>query len=85
MVCSGNGRTCCSGGKPILHHWNIGLQICHSSFFSLFVEWLIAWGNLEIIWYTLNYSTTDQNFIKHLNREQEANQSNFRDFSAWLN
>ncbi|KAL2497278.1 Eukaryotic peptide chain release factor subunit 1-3 [Abeliophyllum distichum] len=43
------------------------------------VETLIVWENLDTIRYELKNSSTGEIFIKHLNKEQEADQSNFRD------
>ncbi|KAG6727746.1 hypothetical protein I3842_02G139600 [Carya illinoinensis] len=43
------------------------------------VETLIVWENLDINRYVLKHSTTGEIIIKHLNKEQEADQSNFRD------
>ncbi|KAJ4765500.1 Eukaryotic peptide chain release factor subunit 1-1 [Rhynchospora pubera] len=43
------------------------------------VETLIVWENLDINRYTLNNMTTGEIIVKHLNKEQEANQANFRD------
>lgn len=43
------------------------------------VETLIVWENLDINRYQLKNSTTGEITIKHLNKEQEANESNFRD------
>lgn len=43
------------------------------------VETLIVWENLDIARYTLKNSTTGEIVLKHLNKEQEADQSNFRD------
>ncbi|KAL3502156.1 hypothetical protein ACH5RR_036605 [Cinchona calisaya] len=42
------------------------------------VEILIVWGNLDVARYTLKNSATGEIIIKHLNKEQEADQSNFR-------
>ncbi|KAE8681350.1 Eukaryotic peptide chain release factor subunit 1 [Hibiscus syriacus] len=46
------------------------------------VEILIVWENLDINRYQLKNSTTVEVFIKHLNKEQEANENNFRDPST---
>jgi len=43
------------------------------------VEILIVWENLDINRYVLKNSSTAEILIKHLNKEQESNQSNFRD------
>ncbi|XP_014491225.1 LOW QUALITY PROTEIN: eukaryotic peptide chain release factor subunit 1-3 [Vigna radiata var. radiata] len=43
------------------------------------VEILIVWENLDINRYVLKDSSTGEILIKHFNKEQEANQSNFRD------
>lgn len=43
------------------------------------VETLIVWENLDINRYTLKNSATNEIVIKHLNKDQEADQSNFRD------
>ncbi|KAI5341517.1 hypothetical protein L3X38_020791 [Prunus dulcis] len=43
------------------------------------VEILIVWENLDITRYVLKNIATGEIIIKHLNKEQEANQSNFRD------
>jgi peptide chain release factor subunit 1 len=43
------------------------------------VETLIVWENLDMTRYVLKNSTTGEVVIKHYNKEQEANQSNFRD------
>ncbi|KAK2416012.1 eukaryotic peptide chain release factor subunit 1-3 [Trifolium repens] len=43
------------------------------------VETLIVWENLDINRYVLKNATTGEIVIKHLKKEQEANQSNFRD------
>ncbi|KAK1406772.1 hypothetical protein QVD17_38380 [Tagetes erecta] len=43
------------------------------------VEILIVWENLDINRYVLKNSTTDEIIIKHLNKDQEADQSNFLD------
>ena len=37
------------------------------------------WENLDINRYILKNSSTGEITIKHMNKEQEANQSNFRD------
>ena len=42
------------------------------------VEILIVWENLDINRYVLKNSTTGEIIIKHLNKEQEADQNNFR-------
>ena len=42
------------------------------------VKILIVWENLDINRYVLKNSTTSEIIIKHLNKEQEADQSNFR-------
>ncbi|KAK9059133.1 hypothetical protein SSX86_021752 [Deinandra increscens subsp. villosa] len=43
------------------------------------VDILIVWENLDITRYTLKNITTGEVIIKHLNKEQEVNQKNFRD------
>ncbi|PNX97509.1 eukaryotic peptide chain release factor subunit 1-3-like protein [Trifolium pratense] len=43
------------------------------------VETLIVWENLDINRYVLKNATTSEIVIKHLKKEQEADQSNFRD------
>ncbi|XP_027104724.1 eukaryotic peptide chain release factor subunit 1-3-like [Coffea arabica] len=43
------------------------------------VETLIVWENLDINRYTVKNSATNEIVIKHLNKDQEADQSNFRD------
>ncbi|KAJ3700881.1 hypothetical protein LUZ61_004586 [Rhynchospora tenuis] len=43
------------------------------------METLIVWENLDINRYTLKNSTTGEIIVKHLNKEQEVNQANFRD------
>ncbi|CAM8922035.1 unnamed protein product [Rhodiola kirilowii] len=43
------------------------------------VETLILWENMDMNRYMLKHGTTGELIIKHLNREQEADQSNFRD------
>jgi peptide chain release factor subunit 1 len=43
------------------------------------VETLIVWENLDINRYILKNATTGEIVIKHLKKEQEADQSNFRD------
>ena len=43
------------------------------------VEILIMWENLDINRYVLNNSNTTEIVIKHLNKEQATDQSNFRD------
>jgi len=43
------------------------------------VEILIVWENLDVNRYTLKNAGTGEIFIKHLNKDQEADQSNFRD------
>ncbi|PWZ13002.1 Eukaryotic peptide chain release factor subunit 1-3 [Zea mays] len=43
------------------------------------VETLVVWENLDINRYILKNSSTGEITIKHMNKEQEANQSNFRD------
>ncbi|GAU42266.1 hypothetical protein TSUD_327440 [Trifolium subterraneum] len=43
------------------------------------VETLIVWGYLDINRYVLKNATTGEIVIKHLKKEQEADQSNFRD------
>ncbi|KAJ8480048.1 hypothetical protein OPV22_023775 [Ensete ventricosum] len=43
------------------------------------VETLIVWENLDINRYVLKNSDSGEIIIKHLNKDQEANQSNFRD------
>jgi peptide chain release factor subunit 1 len=43
------------------------------------VETLIVWENLDINRYALKHSVSGEIIVKHLNKEQEADQSNFRD------
>ncbi|XP_039009563.1 eukaryotic peptide chain release factor subunit 1-2-like, partial [Hibiscus syriacus] len=43
------------------------------------VEILIVWENLDVNGYMLKHSITGEIIIKRLNKEQEADQSNFRD------
>ncbi|PIA46059.1 hypothetical protein AQUCO_01600379v1 [Aquilegia coerulea] len=43
------------------------------------VETLIVWENLDITRYVLKNTATTETIIKHLNKEQAANNSNFRD------
>jgi peptide chain release factor subunit 1 len=43
------------------------------------VEILIVWENLDMHRYELKNTTTGEKVIKHLNKEQEVDQSNFRD------
>jgi peptide chain release factor subunit 1 len=43
------------------------------------VETLVVWENLDINRYILKNSSTGEITIKHMNKEQEANQSNFCD------
>ncbi|KAA8538031.1 hypothetical protein F0562_027389 [Nyssa sinensis] len=43
------------------------------------VETLIVWENLDINRYVLKNSSTGEIVIKHLNKDQEADQNNFRD------
>lgn len=43
------------------------------------VETLIVWENLDINRYVLKNAASNEIIIKHLNKEQEADQSNFRD------
>ena len=43
------------------------------------METLIVWENLEINRYVLKNTATGEIVIKHLNKEQEADQSNFKD------
>lgn len=43
------------------------------------VETLIVWENLDMNRYVLKNSATGEVVIKHLNKEQDADQSNFRD------
>jgi peptide chain release factor subunit 1 len=43
------------------------------------VETLIVWESLDINRYQLKNSATGEIVIKHLNKEQETNQDNFRD------
>lgn len=43
------------------------------------VEILIVWENLDINRYSLKNSSTGEIVVKHLNKDQEADQSNFRD------
>ncbi|CAL5084924.1 unnamed protein product [Urochloa decumbens] len=46
------------------------------------VETLIVWENLDINRYVLKNTATGEVVIKHMNKEQEADQSNFRDAST---
>ncbi|KAL5727394.1 Ethylene-responsive transcription factor 13 [Ranunculus cassubicifolius] len=43
------------------------------------VETLIVWENLDINRFVLKHSTSNEIIITHLNKEQEGNESNFRD------
>jgi peptide chain release factor subunit 1 len=43
------------------------------------VETLIVWENLEVNRYVLKNAVSGEIVIKHLNKEQEADQSNFRE------
>ncbi|KAD4386202.1 hypothetical protein E3N88_26371 [Mikania micrantha] len=43
------------------------------------VEIIIVWENLDINRYVLKNSTTGEIIVKHLNKDQETDQSNFRD------
>ncbi|GFY96495.1 eukaryotic release factor 1-3 [Actinidia rufa] len=43
------------------------------------VETLIVWENLDINRYVLKNASTGEIIIKHLNKDQEGDQSNFRD------
>ncbi|KAF7820314.1 eukaryotic peptide chain release factor subunit 1-3-like [Senna tora] len=43
------------------------------------VETLIVWENLDMNRFVLKHSTTGELVTKHFNKEQEANQDNFRD------
>nr|XP_027100513.1 eukaryotic peptide chain release factor subunit 1-2 [Coffea arabica]XP_027100514.1 eukaryotic peptide chain release factor subunit 1-2 [Coffea arabica] len=43
------------------------------------VETLIVWENLDVTRYTLKNSSTGEVLVKHFNKEQEADQNNFRD------
>eukprot|EP00897_Mesotaenium_endlicherianum_P001351 jgi/Mesen1/1243/ME000129S00338 len=43
------------------------------------VEILIVWENLDVNRYTLKHSVTSEVMIKNLSKEQEADQSHFRD------
>ncbi|XP_022866539.1 eukaryotic peptide chain release factor subunit 1-3-like, partial [Olea europaea var. sylvestris] len=43
------------------------------------VETLIVWENLDINRYVLKNSTTNEIVVKHLNKDQEGDQSNFKD------
>ncbi|KAL5647569.1 hypothetical protein ACJX0J_041924, partial [Zea mays] len=43
------------------------------------IETLVVWENLDINRYILKNSSNGEITIKHMNKEQEANQSNFRD------
>ncbi|XP_050363643.1 eukaryotic peptide chain release factor subunit 1-3-like [Argentina anserina] len=43
------------------------------------VEILIVWESLDINRYVLKHKSTGEIIVKHLNKEQESNQSNFRD------
>ncbi|XVF50138.1 hypothetical protein PTKIN_Ptkin04bG0071500 [Pterospermum kingtungense] len=46
------------------------------------VDVLIVWEDLDITRYVLRNSITGEVVIKHLNKEQEANMSNFRDSAS---
>jgi peptide chain release factor subunit 1 len=46
------------------------------------VETLIVWEDLDINRYVLKNATTGEIVIKHLKKEQEADQSNFRDVAT---
>lgn len=46
------------------------------------VETLMVWENLDVNRYVLKHSATGEIIIKHLNKEAEADQSNFRDRSS---
>ncbi|AQK63643.1 Eukaryotic peptide chain release factor subunit 1-3 [Zea mays] len=46
------------------------------------VETLIVWENLDVNRYVLKNTATGETVIKHLNKEQEADQSHFRDPST---
>ncbi|VFQ61282.1 unnamed protein product [Cuscuta campestris] len=43
------------------------------------IETLIVWEDLEVMRYVLKNSTTGEIIIKHLNKAQDTDQSNFRD------
>ncbi|XP_019256486.1 PREDICTED: eukaryotic peptide chain release factor subunit 1-3-like [Nicotiana attenuata] len=43
------------------------------------IETIIVWENLDITRYVLKYSSTGETIIKHLNKEQDADESNFRE------
>ncbi|VFQ95176.1 unnamed protein product [Cuscuta campestris] len=43
------------------------------------IETLIVWEDLEVMRYVLKNSTTGEMIIKHLNKAQDTDQSNFRD------
>jgi peptide chain release factor subunit 1 len=43
------------------------------------VETLMVWENLDVNRYVLKHSASGEIIIKHLNKETEADQSNFRD------
>ncbi|XP_022866669.1 eukaryotic peptide chain release factor subunit 1-3-like [Olea europaea var. sylvestris] len=46
------------------------------------IDTLIVWENLDIVRYELKNSSTGEIIIKHLNKEQEADQNNFRDLNT---
>jgi peptide chain release factor subunit 1 len=46
------------------------------------VETLIVWENLDINRFVLKNSVTQEIVTKHLNKEHEADQSNFRDAAS---
>lgn len=43
------------------------------------VEMLIVWENQDMIRYTLKNSSTGEIVVKHLNKDRDTGQSNFRD------
>ncbi|XP_035546114.1 uncharacterized protein LOC118348476 [Juglans regia] len=58
----------------------LGSKFVTVPIFSIVVEWLIAWKNMNINRYMLNNSTTGEIFTKYLGKEQEAYQGNTRDY-----
>jgi len=46
------------------------------------VETLIVWENLDISRYVLKNSVTGEILVKHMSKDQEADQSNFRDSAS---
>ncbi|XP_019256485.1 PREDICTED: eukaryotic peptide chain release factor subunit 1-3-like [Nicotiana attenuata] len=43
------------------------------------IETIIVWENLDVTRYVLKNSSTGETIIKHLNKEQDADESNFRE------